>query len=175
MRNQIQYSASKNKNVMLKKISKFLLLAPLLMAFQCDDDIEPTLVYNTYTTNVTPASSFPLTETIWIEGKVSSKVFDLSVNDSIFTETPQIDVFSVYKFMEPNATSNCKDAFDQFDLVFEIGEFNFLPRCENAEVHVFPELETEGAFYTYRLGLKPKNTGDFLICLLYTSPSPRDA
>jgi hypothetical protein len=40
---------------MVKNIVKFILFLPLLMAFQCEDEVEEsTLVFNVYTAAVTP-------------------------------------------------------------------------------------------------------------------------
>lgn len=149
---------------MFDKTVKLVIIALLLMAFQCEDDLEEsTVVFSTFKSNVTPQSSFSVNDTIWISGKVSSMVFDLSVSDSIFSESPQSDVFSVYKFIEPTDVSNCKDAIDQFELVFDIGQYSFLSSCENAQIQALPTLESENSFYTYRIGLKPINPGDYVI------------
>ncbi len=140
-----------------------MVIAPFLMAFQCDDDIEDTLVPNPYKIKVTPGSSFSTNDTIWISGKVSGNIFDRSVNDSIFNDIPQCDIFSIYKFIEPTNTSNCKDAIDQFELIVDKGRFSFLPQCENAELDIFPELESNDMYYSYRIGLKPIITGDYVV------------
>lgn len=149
---------------MFKKTLKFVLVAPLLMAFQCEDEFEEsTLVFNLYKVNVTAQSNFSLNDTIWITGSVSSKAFDLTLNDSVFAENPQSDIFSIYKFIEPTEVSNCKDAIDKFDLTYDMGQFSTLPRCENAQLQVIPELESGNMFYTYKIGLKPNSTGDYVI------------
>lgn len=149
---------------MVKNIVKFILFLPLLMAFQCEDEFEEsTLVINVYTAAVTPESSFWLTDTIWISGKVSVQAFDLSVNDSVFNENPQADVFSIYKFIEPTAVANCVDAIDKFEIIIDKGEITFLPACENAQLQAFPEPEKDNLFYSYRIGLKPMAKGDFVI------------
>ncbi|PQV49592.1 hypothetical protein CLV33_103229 [Jejuia pallidilutea] len=149
---------------MFKKVLKFILVAPLLMAFQCEDEFEEsTLVFNSFKVNISAQSSFSLNDTIWITGKTSSKVFDLALNDSIFAESPRSDIFSIYKFIEPTEVYNCKDAIDKFDLMFDIGQFSALPSCENAQLQVIPRLETNNISYTYRIGLKPNFTGDYVI------------
>jgi hypothetical protein len=149
---------------MFKNIMKFTILAALLMAFQCEDDLEEsTLVFNTYKVNITDQQNFTTNDTIWITGKISSKAFDLAINDSIFADNPRSDVFSIYKFIQPTNVSNCKDAIDKFDLTFEIGEFSTLPSCENAQLQVIPEIENNNMFYSYKIGLKPNSTGDYVI------------
>jgi hypothetical protein len=149
---------------MFNKILKVVLVAPLLMAFQCQDDLEESsLVFNSYKVNITNQSNFSLNDTIWITGKVSRKAFDLALNDSIVTDNPQSDIFSIYKFIEPNELSNCKDAIDKFNLVFDTGQFSTLPRCENAQLQVIPEIENNNIFYAYRIGLKANSTGDYVI------------
>ena len=159
----LKFCIYKKNKIMFKKVLKFILVAPLLMAFQCEDDFESTLVYNSFKVNITAQSNFSINDTIWITGRTSSNVFDLALNDSIFAENPRSDIFSVYKFIEPNEVYNCKDAIDKFDLTFDIGQFSALPSCENAQLQVIPELETNNTSYTYRIGFKPNFTGDYVI------------
>lgn len=149
----------------MKKYLKLIVLAPLLMAFQCDDDLEPQFIFNDYKVNITPGSNFTVNDTIWIKGEVSSKAYDITLNDSIFNETPQVDVFSVLKLITPTELSNCKDALDQFQVIFDKGQFEFFPMCENADIHALPDLNENTTLYVYRVGLKPINTGDFVISL----------
>jgi hypothetical protein len=146
-----------------KKLIKYVLLAPLLMAFQCEDDLLSAIETNPYSIKITPKKSFFLSDTIWIEGKVSSKVFDTAINDSVFNDNNQGNQFSIYKFMTPTEHSNAKDAIDKFELIYDIGEYDFLPSCENAQLSASATLDADGLFYTYRLGLKPKFTGDYII------------
>jgi hypothetical protein len=153
------------KKIMFKKVVQYILLAPLLMAFQCDDDMieESPLAFTSFKVNITPQSKFSLNDTIWITGKISSKGFDISLNDSIFAEKPRSDIFSIYKFIEPTEVSNCKDAIDKFDLTFDSGEFTALPSCENAHLEVIPQFESNTSSYIYKIGLKPNIIGDYVI------------
>ncbi|HLV15207.1 MAG TPA: hypothetical protein VKY41_08505 [Xanthomarina sp.] len=139
-------------------------MAPLLMATTCEDDLEEnTIVYNVYKTQVTPEYSFSMNDTIWISGKISSKVYDEAVNDSIFLENPHTDEFSIHKFIEPTEASNCKDAVDAFELIINKGQLSFMPSCENGKLKAFPELENNNDYYSYRIGLKPNTNGDYVI------------
>ncbi len=136
------------------------------MATTCDDDDkfeENTLIYNVYKARVSPESSFSINDTIWISGKISSNAFDESANDSIFIDSPEVDDFSIYKFIEPTAVSNCKDAIDAFELITKEGAFSFSSSCENATLFALPELENNGSNYSYQIGLKPNVIGDFVI------------
>jgi hypothetical protein len=152
------------ERVMIKKLLKLLVIAPLLMAFQCEEDLlKSTLEFNDYRVQITPLSSFSLSDTIWIAGRVSSQVYDLSINDSIFNEDPQVDVFSIYKLVKPDQVSNCKDAIDKFELLFDTGEFSYLSACENALLNALPALDNSGSFYTYKIGLRPKFVGDYVL------------
>jgi hypothetical protein len=148
---------------MIKRLLKLLAVAPLLFAFQCDEDPGPMFTYNDYKVKISPSSSFAINETIWIEGRVSSQVYDLGTSDSIFMESPLPDVFSVFQFIEPTELANCKDALDKFAFVIDIGEYSFLPRCENATVQALPVLDDSEVFYSYRLGLKPLEAGDYVV------------
>ncbi len=145
-------------------ILKFLLIAPLLMAFQCEEELgESSLVINEFQVAVTPEWNFSLDDTIWVSGRLSSKALDLAEHDSVFLDTPPADVFSLYQFIEPTALSNCQDAIDQFVLIMENGTKSFIPSCENAHLQALPELESNGLFYNYRIGLIPTTTGDYVI------------
>ena len=149
---------------MLRKLFNILLLTPFLMAFQCDkDEPDNTYIFNKFEVSVTPQASFSINDTIWINGKISSKVFDTSVNDSIFLDRIQEDNFSVMKFIQPTQSFNCKDAIDKFELITELGNLSFYSECENGDMWVQPELSSNGSFYTYRIGLKAVNTGDFVL------------
>ena len=67
---------------MIWKIVKLITMALLLMAFQCEEEYERKLKYDEYKVHITPSSSFSLDDTICIRGKVSSHVYDVSINDS---------------------------------------------------------------------------------------------
>jgi hypothetical protein len=146
-----------------KLFYNLLLLSPLLMAFQCEEDLDPQYAFNTHKVSISSDSNYSLNDTIWIEGKVSSLVLDLNSNDSIFDIEPQADDFSVFKFIPPTEVSNCKDALDHFELIFDTGDYSFIPACENADVVARPELESNEAFYSYRIGLRTLNPGDYVI------------
>lgn len=148
---------------MPKNLLKILFVAPLLMAFQCNDEIDNNLVFNNFKVNITPQSSFSTNDTIWIRGITSSKAYDLAANDSIFSERFLGDVFSIMKFMQPTQTSNCIDAIDNFELINESGEISFLPVCENAQLIAHSKITLDSLSYVYKIGLKPLIQGDFVI------------
>jgi hypothetical protein len=134
------------------------------MAFQCEEELDvSTTIPNTFEVTVTQAQTFALTDIIWIEGKVSTSIFDTAVDDFIFNENPETDFFSIYKLIQPVQLANSRDAIDKFELVFESGAFDFLPSCSNATMIAFPELEENNEFYSYRIGLKPLEAGDYVI------------
>ncbi|MFC5194297.1 hypothetical protein ACFPH8_03045 [Bizionia hallyeonensis] len=149
---------------MFKNLLKVIIIAPFLVATTCEDDLEADkLVYNVYKANVSTDYSYSINDTIWISGKISSNLFNASINDSIFMEIPQSDHFSIYKFIEPTNVSNCQDAIDSFELVRTNGQLTFSNYCENGTIIAFPELENNREFYSYRIGLKPKFNGDYVI------------
>lgn len=147
-----------------KKLFKFVLFAPLLVAFQCDDELSvPDLVPNSYTVAITPQATFTLDDTVWISGTVSSTIFDNAANDSIFDPNPQLDTFAIYKLIEPAGEANAIDAIDAFELIFDEGQFSFIPSCQNANLEVLPQLNSDAGTYTYRLGLKALEAGDYVV------------
>lgn len=147
---------------MFKNLLKIIIIVPFLMAFQCDDEPENTLVFNTYKVKVTPQASFSINDTIWLTGIISANVYDLAINDSIFYDRAQKDVLSVMQFIEPTQTSNCVGAIDKFELLNEIGNTNFLS-CENAQLTANPEITEDSLSYKYKIGLKALQAGDFVI------------
>ncbi|MFD2543773.1 hypothetical protein ACFSSB_15710 [Lacinutrix gracilariae] len=149
---------------MSKYIIRLIILAPILMAFQCeDDDTTGTFIFNDYKISVTPQSSFSINDTIWIDGKVSSLAFDTAINDSIFPGWSQGDQISIMKFIQPTQSSNCKDAIDNFELITELGNISFLPVCENGQMTIQSEINADSLNYSYRIGLKALNIGDFVL------------
>lgn len=149
-----------------KKLMYLLLLSPILMAFQCDDDTDELREFNKYSVKVTPKRVFSMLETIWIEGRVSSKAFQYSTNDSIFNEKNNANTLSVFKFITPTENFNSKDAINKFDIIYERGTATFLPSCENAQMSVDAQLDSNELFYTYKIGLKPKEKGDYILSFL---------
>jgi hypothetical protein len=149
---------------MFKNLFKILALVPFLLAFQCADDSESTFVFNDFNVNITPQSTFSINDTIWIDGIISSKVFDLSINDSVFYDYQKLrDDFIVMKFVEPTQSYNCIDAIDKFELITEFGEISFLPICENSQIIVDSEITIDNLSSKYRIGLKPLIAGDYVI------------
>ncbi|WP_010664163.1 hypothetical protein [Marinilabilia salmonicolor] len=150
------------QRILLKRLWKLLIISTFLMAFQCEDENQEILKYNDYKVNISPASSFSLNDTIWIKGIISSQVYNLSLNDSVFLESPNGDYFSIYKIFEPDGTSNCIDAMNKFKLILDKGDYS-LGRCKNADLYMSPVLEKDNLLYTYRIGLKPLLIGDYAI------------
>jgi hypothetical protein len=155
----------KLKTNFMSKFTRLIVALPLLLAIQCFEDDMPSFEFNEYTVQISPFSALTFKDTLWIEGRVSSQVYDLVARDSVFAESPLADVFSVYQFIEPTDLVNCRDAFDKFTLIFVAGEYSFLPTCENATVQATPVLADSELHYTYRIGLIPKLAGDFVVSL----------
>ena len=148
---------------MNKRIIQLLLLSPFLMSFQCDEEPEGQLFFNSYKVAISESSNFSTGETIWIEGKVSALVFDTAVNDSVFTEQPLPDEFSIYQLITPDALSNAKDAANKFEMVADRGEFALSPPCDNALLRIWPELDENNQFYSYRIGITTNEPGDYVL------------
>ena len=147
------------------RLLKILCFVPFLMAITCEEDLEPQFVFNNYKVSISPESRFSINDTIWITGRVSSNVLDITANDSVFGIEPLADVFGVFELIDPTEVSNATAALDQFELVFDRGDFDFIPICENADVVARPVLDLTESFYSYRIGLKALNRGDYVISL----------
>lgn len=150
---------------MMKKVLQLLLLSPIILAFQCEDDITtPAFAYNDFKATITSEASISLNDVVWIDGNVSANIFDVSVNDSIFNPEPQSDTFSIHKFISPTELTNCIDAKDQFEIIIDKGTSpSDSGGCENALFTIESELDPNGLSYSYRVGLKPLTTGDYII------------
>lgn len=146
-----------------RKILYILFLAPLLMAFQCEDDLEDIIKTNNYKVGLTTNKVFLINDTIWIEGRVSSMAFNETKGDSIFNDNNQGDDLSVFKFITPTEHSNTEEALDKFSVVVKKGSFSSTSSCENYNIIVDSELENNNLFYSYKIGLVPKQEGDFVI------------
>ncbi|MCX7548333.1 hypothetical protein OS188_10260 [Xanthomarina sp. F1114] len=158
---------------MLKKLFKIVVILPLLMSTQCnEDDVQSTYISNTHKVSVSPQEeTISINDTIWLEGKVSSRVFDTAINDSVFTESVQNNRISVMKFIQPTQSSNCRDGIDNFELITELGELNFLANCENGEIVVNSELGADNSFYSYKIGLRALTSGDYVLSWDHSSVS----
>jgi len=145
---------------------KLILLVPFLMAFQCDEEaLDPEYAFNTFKVRVSPEATFAVNDTIWIEGRVSEMVLNLTTNDSVSGVLPQSDVFSVYKLVTPgpDALTNTVDSFNGFIPIYDFGAYSYLASCENGQVSAAPLLVEASSQYYYRLGLKVLSPGDYVI------------
>lgn len=134
------------------------------MAFQCDEDFNE-IIQNEYNVKLTNQSNFSIDDVIWIEGKVSSKGYDVEMNDSIFLESPVIEDLNIMKLMQQNSTTNLANAtgaVNDFVIVNDIGS-NSSGVCDLAAIVVTSELSVDEQFYTYRIGFKATTQGDYFI------------
>lgn len=60
----------------MKKIIILLCIVPLLMATQCEEDSVPTIFRNNFKVKIINQSNLSVDDTIWIEGRVSSEVYN---------------------------------------------------------------------------------------------------
>ncbi|SEB45961.1 hypothetical protein SAMN04489761_0845 [Tenacibaculum sp. MAR_2009_124] len=149
---------------MFKNILKLLASTTLLMAFQCNNEEPlPTLKINKYRVNITGQSSFSISDTIWIEGTVSSKAYYEEINDSIFFDAHQENRLKIMKFIQPTQNVNCIDARDNFQIIRNVGVINVDSFCETKRIITYAEISEDSLFYNYKIGLKPLTQGDFFI------------
>lgn len=142
-----------------------LCLAPLLMATQCDDDDRQTLFTNNFKAVIIPKSSISVNDTLWIEGRVSSKGFGVIQKDSVFNGNGMADFISVFKFVTPDmvASINTKDALDSFELINDKGDIERGSVCPNADLVIVGALSPDESSYVYRVGFKALQKGDYLL------------
>lgn len=141
-----------------------LCLAPLLMATKCDDDDKPSMSIHNYKVVIKPESSVELNDTVWVEGRVSSKAYSLTLRDSVFNTTSMTDFISVFKFVTPDlvADINTEGALNSFELIKDKGNIHIGAVCTNAELLIEGVLSPDESAYVYRLGFKALQKGDYL-------------
>jgi hypothetical protein len=152
----------------MKCFIKYILLPVCFIFLSCGgtecDCVVPKKIENFYNVSLTPKANFKInSDTIWINGIVSSKVFDESIRDSIFSGKPIKDVISVYKFVSPTKDYNSTDAIDRFQLIDDINGIDFFESCKNGTIIKSSILSSNGLFFKYRLGLIPKCLGSYTI------------
>lgn len=152
---------------MKKNILRILVLTQLLMAFQCDEDeIVDGQIFNNFKVRISEGSDFSTGDTIWLDGRVSSRVFDEATGDSIvFQEYNLNDFLSVLKLKEAeNNNGNSIDALDHFTIIDAIGETSSSGYfCENSELNITSSLSNDGESFQYRIGLIPNLIGDYVL------------
>lgn len=144
----------------------------LLLAAICDpDEIGPTTIYYDDIANVlvSQGPTFTTNDTIWVLGRFTSMAYDDVLRDSIpFPEERVNDIFRIARLETASTLTgglgkNAEEAVDEFEFVTRTGEVDFLGSCPSANVVAIAPLSVDGQNYIYEIGLKPKNTGDFVL------------
>lgn len=151
----------------MKKIILLFCVIPFLVATQCEEDTEQTIFKNNFKVKITNESYLNINDTIWIEGRVSSKIYNSQIGDSTFADYPEGLQISIYKFTNPTQNYNAKDAIDKFDLVYPNQLIDFLGVCNNSTMTIIPTINSTGNLYKFKLGLIAKSSGDFIIKFPY--------
>ncbi|OYU79296.1 MAG: hypothetical protein CFE23_14710 [Flavobacterium sp. BFFFF1] len=146
----------------MRKIIMLMVIGSLLMAFQCDDEKEPTIVRNNIKAKITSPLNLNVNDTIWLRGKVSSRVYDLQTKDSVFSDYPYALQMSIYRFASPTANYNAVDAINKFEIIYPAELVDFLDVCNNSTMTVYPTLTQDGSAYALRVGFKANAAGDYL-------------
>lgn len=157
----------KNKSTMRSKL-KILLLAPFLMAIQCDDDDIPCGIvefdnnYNVAVENIN--ETYSAGETIWINAEVSSEL-DNSCNNNqpeiVFDDTIFATGFFVLKLTNALANLNAEVVQD-FTVTYAVAEEVSRNFCAEF-VYFTPELSEDNLSYNYRVGISVSESGDYSI------------
>lgn len=150
----------------MRKIAILMSLSILLMSFQCDNDLSPhdNYEFNEFKVNITAKSNFKKNDTIWVEGTISSNVYDKAVRDSTFYDAGFSPAISFYKLIEPKESIiNSKDALDKIEIIYDMNKISFLDRCENSTFFPQADLSNDKKFYKYKVGFKLLTEGDYII------------
>ena len=144
-------------------------VSPLLMAVLCEPEPVPefVLVENQTRVSLSEGPDFSLGDTLWISGKVTSMSFDELSGDSIRNPNEwEQDIISVMRLKPAVGRSNTIEAVNEFDLVAPTGSIEFLGVCPESELVAIGPLDASETHYRYRIGLVPKNAGDFTLSWL---------
>ena len=153
----------------LRKALLIFVLSPLLMAVLCEPEPDPEVILRDNQTKVllSDGPAFTVNDTLWISGNVTSMAFDEISGDSIMNPNEWMrDIISVMRLRPAVNSSNTIQAVEEFDLVSQIGSIDFLGVCPESELVAIGPLSETGEQYAYRIGLIPKNTGDFVLSWL---------
>ena len=132
------------------------------MATTCDDDF-PTLYSNPIISTVSPQATYTTNDTIWIQGRTSSRAYNTKTQDSIFNDINlPFCSLRVYKLVIPENRVNTTLAIDKFSFIQTTGTFTALEAC-NSGFAIEPELSQDSMSYIYKLGLKALAPGDYMI------------
>lgn len=151
----------------MKKVILLLIFTPFLVATQCKRDYIDIISKNNYIIKITDKSNYHINDTVWIEGFVSSKVYNSAIGDSIFYDNIYGLSISLYKFITPTSNINANDALDKFELIYPIELLDFTGFCPNSTLTVKPILDSSRNFYTLKFGLKINQIGDYIIKFNY--------
>lgn len=158
----------------MKSNLKFLLLAPLFMAFQCESDDDPCGLEQpeAYIVNVeNTAETYAVNDVIFINSSISSELVDrcspenepeLVVDNTLF-----IDGVFVLKLNSSLADLNAEVSQD-FEVTYNLGEAFNGDFCLNAIAYL-PELSNDNLTYNYRLGISITTPGDYCIVNAYNN------
>lgn len=142
--------------------SPFLLLAAI-----CDpaDEVESFLIFNPMRISVSPGPDFSLGDTIWVRARVSFRAFDTAALDSVPNPEQSVNnLIQVARFQASNSIGiNANEAILEFDLIPLEGSLDFLGACPTGTLIAVAPLAENGESYIYEFGLKPQNTGDFVL------------
>lgn len=127
--------------------------------------IEQTPIKHTV---VPTAQSISSTDTLWISGKVSKMVYRPLKHDSIERPNAPTSVISAFRFKTPNQVTNTAGALSSMEIIPIQG--NAAPDFSNTNcaTSIAITMVKDGNFYRYKLGLKPKEAGDYTLKLFGT-------
>ncbi len=153
----------------MRKISFYLLIAPLFIATTCDDDDNDCRSYEDfegYIINVENTQSiYDVNEMIWFEATASSMLANECDSNEIDIVT-DVELFleSLFVLKLVNTDSDINSEITNASVVYDIGtEFNF-DSCSNA-VSIEPVSVSSGEEYKYRVGFSFDAPGDYCVTI----------
>ncbi|MCW5517882.1 hypothetical protein [Muriicola sp. Z0-33] len=143
-------------------------ISSLLMAVLCEkQELGPVLERNSFKVTLSEGPVFLQTDTLWINGKVSSMLANKTTGDSIMNSNDFVrDIISVLRLKTADGNSNTVEATNEFIFVTRLGNTDFLGVCPDSELIAQAPLAQNGQQYEYQIGLVGENSGDFVLSWL---------
>ena len=156
-----------------REIAIILLLSPIILAMQCNDDYCGYSEPAPYVVEVdNEQSTYSVNDTIWLSAEMTSQLIDSCEpeSDSVFVNEPKLfrDGLFVLKLISPQNGKNAVNASTELEVVYDTAVPEETSSCANA-FQFFPVLTQDLQQYKYRVGVVPHAPGTFAIVFSTTS------
>ena len=149
----------------LKKIGMLVALSPVFLAVICEgEDEAPILIANEMKVTLPLQTTFSVGDTLWLQGRVSWKVFEKKSLDSIKDSNDSVgEVIYVLQLKPANRDSNTEEALQAFTSIATFGSTDVVDICPTAKLVTIATLTENGSMFQYKIGLVAQNPGVYVL------------